>query len=377
MDYPPDTRNRHSDFGLAGPNPLSEGLAALSAASPLGLGAPSPTTILGIGSFPLSTLAPNALVPSLAGLGLAQLVALPASRPFKWQFVRQRFTAVLNNLAITQQQREEGDTKRAGVSACLNRRYWEQNSETANSMVIGSWAKQTRIRPPSDVDILFLLPPWVYWQYASRSGNRQSQLLQDVKTVLTETYPRTAMRADGQVVVVPFDNIKVEVSPGFRWSDGSIKVCDANGGGHYTSSTAEAELADLNASDAQWNGNSRALARMMKAWRYERNVPIKPFQLERLAVQFLNLWWCSAYDVFWYDWMVRDFLAYLIGRANTYLYMPGTGEAVWLGDEWLSRAQTAYQYAVSACDLERDNYQALAGNDWQQIFGSAVPVLVT
>ena len=33
---------------------------------------------------------------------------------------------------------------------------------------------------------------------------------------------------------------------------------------------------------------------------------------------------------------------------------------------------TAYRYAARACDYERDNYQALAGDDWQQIFGSAV-----
>jgi hypothetical protein len=32
---------------------------------------------------------------------------------------------------------------------------------------------------------------------------------------------------------------------------------------------------------------------------------------------------------------------------------------------------------MTACDNERDNCEALAGYDWQEIFGSAVPALVS
>jgi hypothetical protein len=243
-------------------------------------------------------------------------------------------------------------------------------------MLIGSWGKQTRRRPTSDVDILFLLPAAVYHRFQERSGNRQSQLLQEVRDVVAETYSQTRIRGDGQVVVVPFNTIPVEVSPGFRCQDGGIIVCDANDGGRYKRSTAEAEASDLAASDARWNGNTRALARMMKQWQDESNVPLKSFHFERLAVEFLQSWPYSHHDVFYYDWMVRDFFAYLIGRAGGKLIMPGTGEIVPLGSEWLIRAQRAYRHAVDACEHERDNYQALAGDEWQAIFGSAVPVVV-
>jgi len=49
----------------------------------------------------------------------------------------------------------------------------------------------------------------------------------------------------------------------------------------------------------------------------ERNVPLKSFQLERLAVEFLTTCSYSLADIFYYYWMVRHFFAYLIGRANT------------------------------------------------------------
>jgi hypothetical protein len=318
-------------------------------------------------------------VPQAAFPGASSLFDLAAASPsvVRWQFVTRRFTKLLGDLAVTQQQGTDGKTKRAGIRACLNRHYWNTASDTANSVLVGSWGKQTRVRPSRDIDILFLLPPSIYHQFQQRSGNRQSQLLQEVKDVLARTYSQTTMRGDGQVVVVPFNTTPVEIAPGFRCTDGSIIVCDTNNGGRYKTSTAEAELADLNASDTRWNGNTRALARLMKRWQRECNVPLKSFQLERLAVEFLQVWPHSHQDAFYYDWMVRDFLACLISRANDHIIMPGTGEFVWLGNDWLTRAQTAHRHAVSACDNERDNLEVSAGYEWQEIFGSAVPVFVS
>jgi len=294
-----------------------------------------------------------------------------------WFFVTRRFTRLLAELTITDWQREDGQTKQAGVRLCLNRYYWGVGSETANSMLIGSWGKNTRLRPPRDVDILFLLPATVHARFQERDGNRQSQLLQEVKEVLAQTYTQTTMRGDGQVVLIPFNSTPVEVAPGFRCRDGSIIVCDTNNGGSYITSTAEAEASDLSASDALWNGNTRALARMEKQWQREHNVPLKSFQIERLAVHFLQSWSYSHQNVFYYDWMMRDFFAYLIRLANGRLTMPGTGEIVPLGDDWKARAERAYSHAVEACNHERDNHEALAGQKWQTIFGTAVPEFVS
>lgn len=311
---------------------------------------------------------------SLVGSPALSLLSQSAAPSLKWIYVRARFRAFVNNLAITATQLEDGNTKQSGVRACLNRHYYGNSSETANSILIGSWGKATRVRPSRDVDILFLLPPSIYTQYQTRSGNRQSALLQEVKNVLLGTYSQTSMRGDGQVVVIPFNQTPVEVAPGFRCTDGSILVCDTNNGGRYIVSTAEAEEQSLSASDTYCIGNTRALARMMKQWQREHNVPLKSFQLERLAVEFLATWSNNQQDHFWYDWMIRDFFAYVTGRANHYISMPGTSEAIWLGDEWLFKAQRAHKHAVTACEHEDANYQILAGQEWQAIFGSTIPL---
>src|SRR5690349_11963435 len=95
--------------------------------------------------------------------------------------VSDRFTRFLNNLAPTDAQKEDGTIKQSGVRASLNIHYYKFSSSSANSFLIGSWAKATRIRPPRDIDLAFELPYSVYEQYQQRLGNKQSQILQEVR----------------------------------------------------------------------------------------------------------------------------------------------------------------------------------------------------
>ena len=51
-----------------------------------------------------------------------------------------------------------------------------------------------------------------------------------------------------------------------------------------------------------------------------------------------------------------------------------TGETVFLGDKWLSKAETAWRRASKACEYERSNFEILAGNEWQKVFGTMIPI---
>jgi hypothetical protein len=121
---------------------------------------------------------------------------------------------------------------------------------------------------------MFLLPSEVYHRFEQRTGNKQSQLLQEIRWVLSEEgkYQNTDIRGDGQVVVVNFNTIPVEVVPAFECTDGSLIICDTKNEGQYKTADPAAELKALNHSDAKWNGNTRALARVMKKWQQYREV---------------------------------------------------------------------------------------------------------
>ena len=300
----------------------------------------------------------------------------PPPQPVKqWVFVEERFEKFLNNILLTDAQLEDGLKKIKGITKCLNKHYWGVDSDNANMMLVGSWGKHTRVSPPRDIDLVFFLPPHLYERFSQRVGNIQSQILQDVKEVLLKTFSTTAMRGDGQVVVIPFASYKVEVAPAFGLNNGHVLICDTNNDGKFKDTDPFTEIQSFSNSDKQLNRNARDLVRMLKTWQRYHQVPLKSFILERLAVEFLERWPYRGYTPFWYDWMVKDFFYSLLSRRNGFILLPGTFELIPIGDEWLSKAQRAYQYAFRACNYERLNADVSAANEWQVIFGYSIPRL--
>lgn len=320
--------------------------------------------------FNTQGLNPNS---ALAALFAGQPAIPATSAPPKWIAVRGRFEEFHRDLSLTTLQVQDGHTKRAGVVDCLNRHYYASPSETENSFFIGSWGKNTAVRPPRDVDLYFVLPPAVYYRFQNYVGNRQSALLQEVKTVLSRTYPTTDMSADGQVVLVRFGTYAVEVVPAFLLQNNHYFICHTNDGGSYKETNPWAEASHIETIDAANNHNLRPLIRMLKAWQFNCSVPLKSFQIELLAAAFIQQSPWRNNDFFWFDWIIRDFFAYLYHAADTYITIPGTSERIFLGNEWQSRAATAHGRALKACDYERDNLILSAGEEWQKIFGFQIP----
>jgi hypothetical protein len=197
-----------------------------------------------------------------------------------------------------------------------------------------------------------------------------------VRDVVRATYPPTDIRGDGQVVVVRFNTYQVEVAPAFHRLGGAFLICDTHNNGQYKHVDPAAELAALTAADSMSNGNVRKLARLLKQWQRHCNVPIASFHLEALVKTVLPTVNYGGNSEFWFDWLVRDLFGHLIRCANSSFAMPGTGEVISIGDQWLSRAVSAHARAVNACDYEYRNLDYLAGSEWQKIFGAVIPVTI-
>jgi hypothetical protein len=90
-------------------------------------------------------------------------------------------------------------------------------------------------------------------------------------------------------------------------------------------------------------------------------------------IDFLSLNENANKSFTFYDWLVRDFLYFLLLKKNTTLFMPGINDNINIGDSWESKANTAYTRAVDACEFESSNNHALASYKWQLIFGSDYP----
>lgn len=133
------------------------------------------------------------------------------------------------------------------VTAAINREFWNTSSDTQNSLYVGSYGRGTAI-DSSDLDILMILPEREYERHDSLKENGQSRLLQSVRQAIMNTYPRSDIRADGQVVKIAFsDGMKFEILPAFKnidwygnW-DGTYKYPDSNMGGNWRSTNPKAE----------------------------------------------------------------------------------------------------------------------------------------
>lgn len=305
---------------------------------------------------------------------MSYLAALSnAPPPRKWHYFRGRFDAFLENLDPTPPQISDGVTSVKGVLGALNAHYWGSPHETANAWLSGGWGKGLWVRPPRDIDLLFVLPEAVYHRFELRTGNRQSDLLQEVKGVIGAKYKQTDLRGDGQVVIVPFTHVTIEVAPAFALENGRLLICDTTGGGAYQETDIAAEIGALDWAAKRYNGCARPLIRMAKQWQRHCNVGLRSYQLERLVIGYLAQAPASYIHYRWWDWLLRDFFAFLCARANGIVIMPGTMKWVFLGDAWLSKAQTACRRAVLACDYEIENEDYLAGATWQDVFGAMIP----
>lgn len=151
-------------------------------------------------------------------------------------------------------------TRYCTVTKAINQAFWNSQSETQNSLYVGSYGRGTAINT-SDLDILVELPESEYNRYDSTKGNGQSRLLQAVRNAIQTTYPRSDVRADGQVVKIAFsDGMRFEILPAFKnlnWlgqSDGTYRYPDTNMGGNWRSTNPKAEQNAMKEKNSTSNG---------------------------------------------------------------------------------------------------------------------------
>ena len=146
------------------------------------------------------------------------------------------------------------------ITRAVNSEFWSSTSEIAHSLYVGSYGRGTAI-DTSDIDMLVELPREEYNRYDTLKGNGQSRLLQALKNAIMQTYPRSNIRGDGQVVVIDFtDGIRFEVLPAFRqidwWGNWNEKYDypDSNMGGNWLTTAPQLEQKAMKERNIASNG---------------------------------------------------------------------------------------------------------------------------
>jgi len=257
----------------------------------------------------------------------------------------------------------------------LNIDFWGSNSDILHSLYVGSYGRDTDIKV-SDIDILFRLPYEVYEQYNNYYGNGQSALLQAVRKSITNTYPITNIGADGQVIVIPFnDGVKFELVPAFLNKDDSFTFPNSNNGGNWKTTNPKPEINEIKNANQKWNYNLKRLCRMARAWKDTWNVSIGGLLIDTLAYNFMKDWHYKDQSFAFYDWMTRDFFKYLKNQNTDqkYWYAPGSNQLVYRKGLFEYKALRCYNISLEACEYERNNQNWSANQKWRNIYGTKFP----
>lgn len=261
------------------------------------------------------------------------------------------------------------------ITRRINLDYHGLDDKFRNSIYVGSYGRDTDI-VTSDIDLVVRLPVSEYHKYDGYTSNGQSALLQSVRNSLQKTYSTSHLRGDGQVVIIRFDDgIIFEIVPAFNHSDGqSFVYPDSNNGGSWKTTKPRQEINAIKDRNILVNKNLKRLCRMARSWKYRMNVNIGGLLIDTFAYNFIADYEYKDKSYLYYDYMSRDFFAYIYSRSRTQTYWtaPGSGQYVYKKGPFHNQAKRAYDLAVEAIEKEKD-YPITAKIKWRDIYGTKFP----
>lgn len=262
------------------------------------------------------------------------------------------------------------------ITKRLNLDFWGSDSETARSLYVGSYGRNTAGERFSDLDMVFELPSDLYARYDGYAGNGQSALLQAVRSSLQKTYSSSSIGADGQVISIRFtDNVNFEIVPVFLNKLDSYTFPDSNGGGSWRTTNPRPEIKAIRERNGDCNGNLVPLCRMMRSWKYQWDVPIGGLLIDTLAYQFIENYAYRDKSYVYYDWLCRDFFKWMAEQdaEQTHWRAPGSGQYVYGKGLFQYKAKRCYNISMEAIKYESDKMNWSAQQKWREIFGTAFP----
>lgn len=260
------------------------------------------------------------------------------------------------------------------IAKKLNKNYYDiDKDDSSNIYIVGSVGRDTSIKGVSDLDLIFDLPNKTFKKFDAYTTNGQSSLLQEVKGVLLERYPKTKISGDGQVVVIEFSNYTVELVPAFKQSDDSFKYPDTNDGGSWKITKPLAEILESKRLAEETNSNFKYIANMLRAWKNKQGFKFGGLLIDTLTCNFLNeneLYKNIEFDD--YFEMIKNLFSYLknLNKEQKYWYALGSNQQVYNSGngKFVKKAKKAYN-KIKDLDSDSDELNCKL----REIFGKQFP----
>ena len=205
-----------------------------------------------------------------------------------------------------------------------------------------------------------------------RLKNDPSKALAETRKAIETTYSSTIVKVDRLVVVVQFENYKIEVQPCFEQNDGSFLYPDTYRK-EWLVTMPRQEMKAFGEMNDSTNGNLRDLCKMARSWKNKHGLKMSGLLVDTLAYQFFNS--TNKYDntsFSSYDNMMLDFLMYLADepKDKKHYNAPGSGQKVNIKKRFQKAAKKGATLCQDAIDAEE---KANRNDKWRKLFGRFFP----
>ncbi|MFF0533606.1 hypothetical protein ACFYT3_35230 [Nocardia amikacinitolerans] len=175
-----------------------------------------------------------------------------------------------------------------------------------NFFQTGSFQHGTAVTPYSDVDYMAR----IYFEDKPKSSTTILVKMRDV--LKRELWEATEVYVDRPTVTLKFASVvsSYEITPAYLLrgeSDDTQVVSIPAPGGEWWEAAPKAHNKFVAEMDKKHNGDVREIARLLKAWKYENDVPISSFYLEMRAAEH-----GKNHDVIWSLSTLRSIVTKLI-----------------------------------------------------------------
>lgn len=184
------------------------------------------------------------------------------------------FNDFLARLALTQIQSKTANEKITSI-----RNFFANDFQMAEPVIsVGSYRRDTIIRPQRDVDLLAVLS---YDAYKNPYDNKSRDFLYMVRNALNNHYGSTEVSSKLLAVRVDFSDMVVDVVPCFRRKGGGYLMPNGKNGWLATNPPFHTDL--IANADAAKANKLRPIVRLMKEWNLLNGNHLTSFHVELLV----------------------------------------------------------------------------------------------
>lgn len=276
--------------------------------------------------------------------------------------IGEAYKQFVESLSFSREEISSISTTYNNIASTINRKL-ENNSATYQ---VGSYGRKTAIRSHSDLDMIYVVP---YDDEIYTSDNGQVKLLTIIKDALKDSFPRTNIRVDRQIVSVPFTHFNIEVLPAFLNTDNSFTHADTYCNGKWCLTDPLKEIEAMNACRNEKGHWFRHLCKMMRAWKDTVGVKVSGYQLDALVYDF-----CHKHEQFnletgfdKYIDLCFNFWRFLSEFSASTILAPGSNSTITPEGNFVRKAKQALN-SLKYADADEDVWEVL-----RQLLGKKFP----